>query len=132
MADRYFTLEEAQALVHWLEESFQALRPLMRRLLELDAELGELRGRMGSNGGSDLGSRLEGIQAEVNEVTASVQRGVAAITEEGIIVRRVEDGLVDFPALREGREVYLCWRSGETRIDYWHEVDTGFSGRQPL
>ena len=43
-------------------------------------------------------------------------------------MRRVEDGLVDFPALREGREVHLCWRSGEAKIDYWHEVDAGIAG----
>ncbi len=132
MADRYFTLEEAQGLVVWLEESFRAMRPHVRQLLELESELVELRGRVDSNGGTDLGGRLGRIQGEMNEAAASIQRGVAAITEEGIIVRRLEDGLVDFPALRDGREVYLCWRSGEAAIDYWHEVDTGFDGRQPL
>jgi hypothetical protein len=132
MADRYFTLEEAQGLVGWLEESFGAMRPFVRRLSDLEKELVELRGRMGSNGGSELGGRLSRIQSELNEAIASIQRGIAAITEEGIIVRRVEDGLVDFPALREGREVHLCWRSGEAKIDYWHEVDAGIAGRQPL
>lgn len=132
MAGRYFTLEEAQGLVGWLEESFRAMKPFVRRLSDLEKELVELRGRMGSNGGSDLGARLSRIQSELNEATASIQRVIAAITEEGIIVRRVEDGLVDFPALREGREVHLCWRSGEATIDFWHEVDAGFVGRQPL
>ena len=132
MADRYFTLEEAQGLVGWLEESFSAMRPLVQKIVDSENELVELRGRMASNGGSDLGGRLSRIQSDLNEATASIQRGIAAITEEGIIVRRVEDGLVDFPALREGREVHLCWRSGETTIDYWHEVDAGFAGRQPL
>ena len=47
-------------------------------------------------------------------------------------MKGVEPGLVDFPSLREGREVYLCWREGEDQIDFWHEVDAGFAGRQPL
>jgi hypothetical protein len=54
------------------------------------------------------------------------------ITDRGIIVRDVASGLVDFPSLREGREVYLCWISGEDRIEYWHETDRGFAHRQPL
>ena len=49
-----------------------------------------------------------------------------------IIIRDLQRGLIDFPALRDGREVYLCWLYGEERIDFWHEFDTGFAGRQPL
>ena len=55
-----------------------------------------------------------------------------AISERGILVKGIEPGLVDFPSLKDGREVYLCWREGEAQIDFWHEVDTGFPGRQPL
>ena len=54
------------------------------------------------------------------------------ITRRGIIVRDPDVGLVDFPSLRDGREILLCWRADEDRIAYWHSMDTGYAGRQPL
>ena len=131
MADRYFTLEEAQGLVGWLEESF-GHAPVRPAALGPGERIGGATGPDGFEWRQRAGGPLSRIQSELNEAIASIQRGIAAITEEGIIVRRVEDGLVDFPALREGREVHLCWRSGEAKIDYWHEVDAGIAGRQPL
>jgi hypothetical protein len=58
--------------------------------------------------------------------------GLAQIDRWGVIVRDLDTGICDFPALREGREVYLCWRVGEDRIAWWHETDAGFAGRTPL
>jgi hypothetical protein len=58
--------------------------------------------------------------------------GLAQLDWWGVIVRDLDTGICDFPALREGREVYLCWRVGEERIGWWHEIDGGFAGRQPL
>ena len=54
------------------------------------------------------------------------------IVAEGIIIRDIPRGLVDFPHIRDGREVYLCWVSGEDNIGFWHETDRGFDHRQPL
>jgi hypothetical protein len=54
------------------------------------------------------------------------------LSREGIILRDVESGLVDFPAERDGQPIFLCWRLGEDDIGYWHPPDTGFSGRRPL
>lgn len=61
-----------------------------------------------------------------------LQHCLAAIQENGCLVKSVQEGLVDFPHIREGREVYLCWKYGEEDIQYWHEVDAGFAGRTPL
>jgi hypothetical protein len=58
--------------------------------------------------------------------------GIAQIDRWGVIVRDLDTGICDFPARREGREVYLCWRVGEERIEWWHETDAGFAGRRPL
>ena len=55
-----------------------------------------------------------------------------AVTAQGVIVRDAQTGLLDFPAVRDGEEIYLCWRLGEDEIGHWHSRDTGFSGRQPL
>ena len=57
---------------------------------------------------------------------------VGANQRLGILIKDVDTGLVDFPHMREEREVYLCWRLGEPKVEFWHDVDSGFSGRQPL
>jgi hypothetical protein len=69
--------------------------------------------------------RMQGL---VDQMAA----GVARIEAMGITLRDIGEGLVDFPALVNGRQVWLCWRLGEDTVEYWHSIDTGFSGRQPL
>ena len=50
----------------------------------------------------------------------------------GIVLRDLDSGLIDFPSVRDGREIYLCWIDGEDDIEFWHDLDAGFAGRQPL
>jgi hypothetical protein len=69
--------------------------------------------------------RMQGL---VDQMAA----GVARIEAMGITLRDIGEGLVDFPALVNGRQVWLCWRLGEDAVEYWHSIDTGFSDRQPL
>ena len=54
------------------------------------------------------------------------------LEDEGILIKDVQGGLIDFPHIREDREVLLCWKIGEKKVEYWHEIETGFRGRQPL
>ncbi|HSO28892.1 MAG TPA: DUF2203 domain-containing protein [Candidatus Sulfomarinibacteraceae bacterium] len=61
-----------------------------------------------------------------------MQAGVSRLVERDIQLRAIESGLVDFPALASGRQIWLCWRLGEGRIDWWHELDEGFGGRRRL
>ena len=85
----------------------------------------ELAERAAENAGSRAGTAyLEHLLALSN--------CVSTIQDTGCLVKSVEDGLVDFPHLKDGREVYLCWRYGEDDIEYWHEVEAGFAGRKPL
>ena len=132
MPDRYFTLDEAREHVQWLAQLFADLKPLRARAQELGGETRALEQRIGSNGGSTTRDRLEQQRGLFEEVAAQINQKADAISEKGILVKGIEPGLVDFPSLREGREVYLCWREGEAQIDFWHEVDAGFAGRQPL
>ena len=132
MPDRYFTLDEAREHVPWLAQLFADLKPLRARALELTGETRALEQRIGSNGGDRTRERLDRQRTLLDDVAAQINQKADAISEKGILVKGVEPGLVDFPSLREGREVYLCWREGETAIDFWHEVNTGFAGRQPL
>ena len=84
-----------------------------------------LAGHAGGNGGGADGTVF-------GEAALRFSRGLSQIDAWGVIVRDLDTGICDFPALRDAREVYLCWRVGEERIEWWHETDAGFAGRLPL
>ena len=141
MESGQFTLDEANALVPWLEEAFQRLASERREHVELRERLTELSRRPnsgespespGSPGPSSSGAELAQVREGVERLARQIEDGVEEILDRGIIVRDVDSGLVDFPSPREGREVFLCWIGGEERIDFWHETDRGFAHRQPL
>ena len=132
MASRYFTLEEAQECVPWLEEVFQTLGEARNQARRLSEEVADLEQRMSSNGGSDLDHRLSQSRRSLKEQSDVIADAIQPVIERGISVKSIEQGLVDFPHLREGREVYLCWRQGEAAIHFWHDLDSGYAGRQAL
>jgi hypothetical protein len=68
----------------------------------------------------------------VSEAFVELQAAANELDAMEVIVRDLERGLVDFPAIRDGREIYLCWEEGEDELSHWHEIDAGFSGRQDL
>jgi hypothetical protein len=132
MRKRFFTLEEATARLPWLEEKFANLMPVRDELVaKQDQLLVMLRGRR-SNGHSHQDEAFAEAQQLVDRLTEALQDQVREIGLEGILVRDVGRGLVDFPSMREGREVYLCWLRGEAKIGFWHETNTGLDNRQPL
>lgn len=132
MMNRNFTLEEANALLPWLEEKFSRMVPLRDELASRQEELIALLRRRRSNGHSSSEEEISQAQREVDQLTRDLQQHLQEVSQRGILVRDVGRGLVDFPSNREGREVHLCWLRGESRIDYWHETNIGFAGRQPL
>ena len=132
MEHRQFTLEEANALVPWLEETFERLGRVGEEHGVLHTRLDELLRQRGSNGSSSSSEEMDQAQENVDRLARLLQEGVQEILDRGIIVRDVARGLVDFPSQREGREVYLCWIGGEERIEFWHETDRGFAHREPL
>ncbi|MBM3935134.1 MAG: DUF2203 family protein [SAR202 cluster bacterium] len=132
MPDKFYTLEEAQALVPWLQRTFDEIDPLMADARRLEDELGDIMGKVHSNGHGEMDKPLDRKQKAMRDLTAQIQQKIDSVIERGIIVRSVDDGLVDFQSVREGREVYLCWIKGEREIKFWHETNVGFAGRQPL
>ena len=132
MMERLFTLEEANELVPWLEERFDAMSPLRAELVERQETLLSLLRRRRSNGHSSSEEEIAAAEGEVTRLTRRLQDAVKEITDRGIQVRDISRGLVDFPSDREGEIVYLCWQRGEARIDWWHPTDTGFAGRRRL
>ncbi|MDX6514098.1 MAG: hypothetical protein QOE36_3602 [Gaiellaceae bacterium] len=132
MADRHFTADEANALL-------ERVRPLAEQMVEQHRLLAGLLGRrsgatatIASNGGGANASAATGLDAEVAAAREELARCVRELHELGVQVKDLASGLLDFPALREGEEVLLCWRVGEDEIRYWHGADEGFAGRKPL
>ncbi len=132
MRERYFTLEEANALLPWLEETLQRMMPVRNQLEQRQAELLTLLQQRRGNGHSSKDQEISDTQQAVNQLTEQLQEELREISQRGILVRDLSRGLVDFPSRREDREVHLCWLRGELEITYWHETNTGFAGRQPL
>jgi hypothetical protein len=75
---------------------------------------------------------LEAVRAELEREEEALSGFVQELTDLGVELKGADDGLVDFPSMRDGRIVYLCWKVGESEIAWWHELDAGFRGRQPL
>lgn len=132
MSPRYFTAEEAN-------DALQDVRPLTEELVEHRRALVELQEaqlsmtqRIAGNGGNVEPRKLQELQELLDEEVAGIARCVARIHEVGALVKDLDQGLVDFPARREGEDVLLCWRLGEEEIGYWHGLEEGFSGRKPL
>ena len=122
--ERTYTLREASALVGPLTEVLRAMRAA--RAVLTDRSLVEVLARRApANGGGEDGRAFA-------EAALSFSRGLAQISVWGVVVRDLDSGLCDFRARRGERDVYLCWRLGEERIGYWHELGGGFQGRRPL
>jgi hypothetical protein len=123
--DKTFTLEEAERLLPELKRRITRLRDL-RRLMEQKApEIAKLAERNRENSGSPAGTRYLLELAEFEALLRS-------FAQTGCLLRDLDRGLLDFPALLEGRKVFLCWAWGEEAIHWWHDLDSGFAGRQPL
>jgi hypothetical protein len=129
----HFTLGEAKALLPWLGERLTTLAELGRQQAQLQVSLQHHMGPSGRvNGTASHGQAVQIEQRRMQDVLASISKVAQEIEQRGIVLRDSARGLVDFPSLREGREVHLCWLNGEGTINFWHEKEAGFAGRQPL
>lgn len=123
--ERLFTLEQANRLL-------DTLRPVVDQLVQARDEIGALRPDLAgglqkamSNGGSLATGRLMTLLQRIRSLVDRIQA-------EGVLVKDIDQGLLDFPARHQGRVVFLCWKHGEGQIEYWHDLEAGFAGRQRL
>ena len=121
---RHYTLEQANAALPWVQERLERLREAQALLTEKEAREALTEAAPG-NGGGEPGQ-------VVSEGFLALRAGLTELEAMEIQLRDLDRGLVDFPAMREGREVYLCWVEGEDEIGFWHELEAGYAGRQPL
>lgn len=122
---KYFTVEEANALLPYIIPLVEHLLHLRQRVLARHEELIPVMEKGGWNSGGRAAS-------EAADLFRQIEATIEAIHRTGAQVKDINVGLIDFPALRNGREVLLCWQYGEPRIAYWHSLRTGYAGRRPI
>ena len=124
MQNRFFTVREANELLPFLSSRVLDLRLLHQELLARGADVPS-RQEIMFRGGTLVPPRYVALVTDL-------QCLVEDITSCGCHLKDLDSGLVDFPTLWEGREVYLCWKLGEPHVGYWHEIEAGFAGRRSL
>jgi uncharacterized protein DUF2203 len=122
--ERHYSVEQANAALEWVEERLERLRAAHEQLTDEDARAA-LRAAAPANGGGAPG-------LVVSDGFLALQATLRELQEMEIVLRDLDRGLVDFPSVRDDREVYLCWEEGEHEIGFWHELDAGHAGRQAI
>lgn len=122
MAERYYTVEEANALLPFLAPALVELREKYEQAQQIRVAIARA---AASNGQSRASEDDAQAMARVDELLERIE-------EWGLVLRDVSTGLVDFRARVGGVEVLLCWRLGEPEVAYWHSPEEGFAGRRPL
>jgi hypothetical protein len=110
----------------------ERLVAVRERMRELERAQGELAAAIDGNGGGYAASDLSAAASELVESTEAAIACVERLEELGVFVKDLDLGLLDFPALRDGGEVELCWHVGEDAVGFWHEVGEGYAGRKPI
>lgn len=125
MPTKYYSVEEANTIL-------ETIKPFVARLVEKRAKV--------SRQSLDLGPLLTDLRSNVGSATTSemtqdfaeIEQLITKIEASGCVLKDINSGLLDFLSLHDGREVYLCWRYGEDKIEFYHELHTGFNGRRSL
>ena len=125
MCKRFFTVNEANELIPFLTDRLGQLRSTYEELESGRDERTPQLQDLFSAGGMP-------VDARYFHLICKLQSLAAEIGDEGCEIKDVQSGLIDFPTIWEGREVFLCWQLGEPEVSFWHEIDDGFAGRQPL
>jgi hypothetical protein len=123
---RHYTLEQAMAVRGWVSQRVTWVRDSRAVLAALGGRVRSAVGNLDPQAGGSYPGR------EVARPLVELSRAIAELEAVEVILRDVENGLIDFPAIRDGQEVYLCWLVDEAEITHWHPLDAGFGGRQPL
>ena len=122
---RYFTLPEANETLEFIRPLMDEVQAIREKIMSTQPEAWSAIEKSVGNGGSRA---LSQIVVDFEKLDALVHQ----ILDTGVLIKDVNIGLLDFPALRDGREVYLCWQYGEGDIAFWHEIEAGYAGRQPI
>ena len=126
---RYYRLDEANERLAELRPMLQKLRDDRNSVAELQQKIRDVRS---NNGSADHAAEIGRIEDEMRKIVGEMKDAVDQVDEWGVALRDIGTGLIDFPALANGRPIWLCWRLGEGDIGWWHEADSGFDSRRRL
>jgi len=133
MADRTFTLSEAQTLVPVLESLLRSAMEGKKTMQEVETELQEVGQRIFVNGGMLVDViAISKRKAQRDKAVQTVKDALSEIDSAGVQVKDLDIGLLDFPCVVEDRVILLCWKLGEPGIGFWHGTEEGFAGRKPI
>ena len=122
---RYFTLPEANQTLNTIRPLMDEVQAIREKIMSTHREPWSAIEKSVGNGGSRA---LSKIVVDFEKLDVLVHK----ILDTGVLIKDVNIGLLDFPALKDGREVYLCWQYGEGDIAFWHKIEAGYAGRQPI
>jgi hypothetical protein len=125
MAHRYFTLQEANEALNLIRPLMDEVQVIRLKILKNQPEAWPAIEKSAGNGGNRVLSKM--VQ-DFEKFDALIHR----IQDTEVLIKDINLGLLDFPALKDGREVYLCWQYGEEDIAFWHEIEAGYAGRRPI
>jgi hypothetical protein len=132
VADRYFTAAEANELLPTVRPIVERMTSNRRALALATVRHARIAAKIAGNGGGVRPHEVDELQQAIDEHAAEIVGCVEELQELGLLVKDLDEGLVDFPALRGDEEVLLCWRLGEDEVGFWHSLEDGFAGRRPL
>ena len=125
MAQKYFTLREANDTLNLIRPLMDEVQAIRLKILKNQPEAWPAIEKSAGNGGnralSNMVQDFEKFDALIHQIQAT-----------DVLIKDINLGLLDFPALKDGREVYLCWQYGEDDIAFWHEIEAGYAGRQSI
>lgn len=122
----YFTIQAANEALPKVIEKYKALQKQKAEVQKLEAQLSS---QMGMS--FNLGDYAT-LKKQLNSAVTKFYALVEDLENTGVVLKSLEEGLLDFPSKRFDEDVWLCWKEGETEIKFWHEKDVGFMGRKPL
>lgn len=133
--EKVFTLDEANRLLGQVAPLIHQLQGLQASLLKTERELEDAAGKLSEGNGypvQELKEQVAKLTQHQLDLAKAFESALQQMEHLGCVLKDLNAGLVDFYSLREGETVFLCWKLGEERIRYWHTLEDGFAGRQPL
>jgi len=123
---RYFTITSANENLPTVIEKFQTVKTLKNEIVKIEQELNS------TLSPNNTFEKYVTVKQKLNSAVKKFYQSIQDLEDTGVVIKGIEEGLLDFPSKRFDDEVWLCWKEGESEIKFWHEKDVGFSGRKPI
>ena len=124
--DNYFTIKSANDMLPTIIEKFQKIKQGKNEIEKMEQKL-----QMNLSGTSNLDNYVT-LKQNLNASVTRFYTSIEELEKTGVVLKGLEEGLLDFPSKKFDDEIWLCWKEGETEIKFWHEKDVGFNGRKPI